>query len=361
MVVRISLLVGPDNEGDQDPVRCIKKTHYCSDTNTSNGKNDNMSTYESNSETSSVAKAAELLKVSLNEISTALGCEVLHVFRVGGTCPTLYCTLVKPYRDGPDEIVLLGESCPVEVLHMTIMEDLCRVRDESRSEWMELSMQWTEAISSVLRLGVFAKHLKTVRELFWELALLIRNPGEVRRGNKYQRSVSRQYRTQSLNSGNSEVHGNANHEMKRITAVSGQSRSESVSANKVNNFAENEDVLYCLQELQDTYYLYSELLEPFAIQSLHQLDIVASATDVAQCEELMRFLQVSYQAQVSEEEAQGGDTVLLSSLLLVSGVEEERSAFSALVESHKAGGIMPLPREWWEKVNISNKKSHTFY
>ncbi|ORC87791.1 uncharacterized protein TM35_000202000 [Trypanosoma theileri] len=362
MVVRISLLVVSDDDGgNQDPFWGPKKIHYYSDINTSTEKNDDISAYESNSEASSVTKASDLLKVSLNDLSTALGCEVLHVFRVGGTCPTLYCTLVKPYTDGPDEIVLLGESCPVEVLHTTILEDLCRVREESRSEWMDLSIQWTEAISSVLRLGIFAKHLQTVRELFWELAFLLRHPGEVRHSSKYQRSVSQQNPTQSFNSGNSEVHDNSNHERENVNTESGQSRSESVDGNKVNTFTEYEEFIPYLQELQDTYYLYSELLEPFALQSLHQLDMVAAATDVSQCEELMRFLQVSYQAQEVEENMQEeGEGPFLSSLSLSPGVEEERSAFNGLIKARKAGAIMPLPREWWESSNTTNKKkSHS--
>ncbi|KEG08202.1 hypothetical protein DQ04_07751010 [Trypanosoma grayi] len=365
MVVRISLSLVQDGEDVCDSAAkaspgIVGSYRSKSDTGSHKGNNDGKDNdaSDSDSEALSLAKATELLCVSLRDISAALGCDVLHVFRVGGTCPTLYCSLVKPYTNSSCEISLLGESCPVEVLQTTIMEALCEAREESRREWGELSLEWTEAISSVLRLGVFAKHLQTIRELFWELALLLRHPGEVRHSAKYQRSVSR--RSPNKND-EFEVRNHDENDTYHVQAPLPLSHSAPGTLRRTPADTEYEGFVPYLQELQDMYYLYSELLEPFVLQSLHQVDTVSAATDAVRCEEVVRFLKASYRAQMTEEredeEEETNDTVTPLRSVAAAAAEEERAAFAALVEARRAGVIMPLPNEWWEN-GVAKEKSY---
>ncbi|RNF09956.1 uncharacterized protein Tco025E_06895 [Trypanosoma conorhini] len=265
-----------------------------------------------------VALAAELLRLSLRELSAALRRDVLHVFRVGGTCPALYCTLMTPCNDGPGEVTLLGAPCPVEVLRTTILEDLCEAREESRREWLQLAAQWKEAVSGVLQLGVFTTQLQTVRQLFLELARLLHYPGEVQRSASYRRRVF-----PHPPGGGSED----------ITAAMPTAKGLAPSV-------PCEGFLPYLQELQDAYYLFVELLEPFVLHSLQQLRTISALTDAMRCSQLVEFLRVSYQAQMAGQRT---------------GVEAERAAFVALVEARRAGALMPLPTEWWEADGAGGK------
>ncbi|RNF00396.1 hypothetical protein TraAM80_07743 [Trypanosoma rangeli] len=304
---------------------------------TANDDVNSTSTVGVSSESQTVFLAAKLLRLSLRELSAALGRDVLHVFRVGGTCPMLYCTLMKRCSNGPHEVTLLGEPCPVEVLRTTILEDICEAREESRREWVKLSTMWKGAVSGVLQLGVFTKHLQTVRHLFLELARLLHYPDEVWHSASYWRRV---YAHPPRGS-----EGKALAERRRdVTSVSRPTpATKSFTEKVVAPSIQCEEFLPYLHELQDTYYLFVELLEPFVLHSMQRLNTVSALTDTMQCSPLVEFLRISHRAQLADEEACETGTPVPSA-----AVEAEREAFLALVEARKAGAVPPLPTEWWE-------------
>ncbi|EKF28524.1 hypothetical protein MOQ_007725 [Trypanosoma cruzi marinkellei] len=355
LVLRISLLAASNMEGDgggaiKPPWRPAESHGESIETPSEKANDDFKSKKnmcDANSKSCATALATELLKLSVREVTAKLGCGVLHIFRVGGTCPALYCTLMKPYADGPGEITLMGESFPVEVLQTTILEDLCEAREESRHDWVQLSTLWKEAISGVLQKGVFTKHMQKVRQLFFDLAFLLQCPGEIRLSVGCQRHVdpfppnSAECVVQTEKTGGDfNVTGASN----RTPSTTGSAERKAALSNLRKEF------LPYLQELQDTYYLYFELLEPFLLNSMRQLDTVSTLTDAMKCKELVEFLKVSHEAQMAEQRAEETGTHLPLTIL-----EEERAAFLKLVEARKAGEIMPLPLEWWEAENLSSK------
>ncbi|KAF5225394.1 hypothetical protein ECC02_001572 [Trypanosoma cruzi] len=354
LVLRISLLATSNMEGDgggeiKPPWRPAELHGESPETPSEKANDDfkNNSICDANRKSSAAALATELLKLSVREVSANLGCGVLHIFRVGGTCPALYCTLMKPYADGPGEITLMGESFPVEVLRTTILEDLCEAREESRRDWVQLSTLWKEAISGVLQHGVFTEHMQKVRQLFFELAFLLHCPGEIRLSVRYQRHMD----PFPPNNAECVVQTEKTEGDFNVTGTSNRSPSRTSSTERkaaLSNLCK--EFLPHLQELQDTYYLYFELLEPFLLHSMCHLDTVSTLTDAMKCKELVDFLKVTHEAQMLEQRAEETGTPLPLAV-----VEEERAAFLKLVGARKAGEIMPLPQEWWEADNLSSK------